>query len=1217
LATNSGGGAAYSELNDCALTNNWAAIGGASFYGALNNCPLFGNSATNSGGGSFGSALRDCSLIHNSAQEGAGLDSGTANNCTFTGNSAFNGGATAYSALNDCTLTANSATTGGAVYYGTLNKCVFIGNAAINSGGGAFGGTLNICALSDNSAQEGAGLNSSTANNCTITGNSAFNGGGAAASKLNGCILTNNSALNLGGGALESTLNSCALNANSASSGGGAFDCALTNCTVTANSAFYNGGGVSFSTLNNCIAYFNTAVQWANYDSGSLLDYSCTMPLPTNGVGNISSNPLLANAFHLSAYSPCRGAGNAAYATGTDIDGEFWASPPSIGCDEYYTASATGDLVVAIITPFTSVTVGLPLEFTTLIAGRTTASSWDFGDGVTATNQLIVSHSWAGLGDYSLVLRAFNESNPEGISATVTIHVVPRPVYYVSVDSLNPVAPYSSWATAATDIQDAVDVATVAGSQVLVTNGIYARGARLTVGDAIVNRLVVDKPLSLQSVNGPQFTIIDGGRSNRCVHLAYYASLSGFTLTNGLMQNDGAVFGGALTNCTLTGNNGASYCTLTYCSLTNWAGASYCTLNNCMLTANPGVGASYSTLNNCMLSSNYVAAEYSTLNNCTLTGNEAYGALGCAMTNCIAYFNTAAPGVNYDALSTLNYCCTTPLPANGVGNISSDPQLASAWRLSAASPCRGAGSAVSAIGTDLDGEAWANPPSIGCDEYHAGALTGPLSVGITSSFTNVPIGFTLQLVGTIEGRPASNSWDFGDGITATNQLYVSHTWAALGDYAVILNAYNTGNPDGVSTTITIHVVPQPIHYVVANSLAPVAPYTSWATAARNIQDAVDAATVPAALVLVSNGTYAAGGRADELAVVIVDKPLTVRSINGPLFTAINGNGTNRCVTLLKEAIISGFTLTNGLEGAALGIVTNCTLGGNAVGASFSTLYNCTLTENNAYEYGGGAYASTLYNCTLSRNSCLYGGGGAYACTLNNCTLTDNDSFPLGGGAMNCTLNNCIAYFNTGGNYQDCSLNNCCTTPDPGGIGNFTSPPLFVNQASGNLRLQTNSPCINAGNNIFAVGSTDLDDNPRIQGGAVDIGAYEFQSPLSMISYAWLQQFNLPIHPSTDTADPDGDGLNNWQEWRCGTDPTNALSALRMLALAGGGTNVMVSWQSVTGVSYLLERATSLATPAAFASLASNIHGQPGTTSYADTNAIGAGPWFYRVGIGSP
>src|SRR5262249_21588122 len=132
-----------------------------------------------------------------------------------------------------------------------------------------------------------------------------------------------------------------------------------------------------------------------------------------------------------------------------------------------------------------------------------------------------------------------------------------------------------------------------------------------------------------------------------------------------------------------------------------------------------------------------------TMNNCTLTGNtatqQAGGAGASTLNNCIVYFNTALQGANCDYWCTLNYCCTTPLPTNGVGNISLDPLLASASHLSAGSPCRGAGNATNASGTDIDGELWANPPSIGCDEYHAGAATGPLSVGISAVLTNVAV----------------------------------------------------------------------------------------------------------------------------------------------------------------------------------------------------------------------------------------------------------------------------------------------------------------------------------------------------------------------------------------------------------------------------------------------------------------------------------------------
>ena len=147
----------------------------------------------------------------------------------------------------------------------------------------------------------------------------------------------------------------------------------------------------------------------------------------------------------------------------------------------------------------------------------------------------------------------------------------------------------------------------------------------------------------------------------------------------------------------------------------------------------------------------------------------------------------------------------------------------------------------------------------------------------------------------------------------SNRPYASHAWTAPGDYRWCLTAYNESHPDGVSATVTVQVVTQPVHYVAAGSANPVPPYTSWATAATNIQEAVDAATVPGALVLVTNGVYATGGRAVYGTMtnrVAVDKPVTVRSVNGPAVTVIqgyqvpgttNGDGAIRCVYLTNGA----------------------------------------------------------------------------------------------------------------------------------------------------------------------------------------------------------------------------------------------------------------------------------------------------------------------------
>ena len=121
---------------------------------------------------------------------------------------------------------------------------------------------------------------------------------------------------------------------------------------------------------------------------------------------------------------------------------------------------------------------------------------------------------------------------------------------------------------------------------------------------------------------------------------------------------------------------------------------------------------------------------------------------------------------------------------------------------------------------------------------------------------------------------------------------------------------------------------------------------------------------------------------------------------------------------------------------------------------------------------------------------------------------------------------------------------------------------------------------------------------------------------SVISYAWLQHYGLPTNGSADATDPDADGHTTWQEWRCQTDPTNPLSALRLLSASRVGTNVAVSWQSVAGVSYFLERSTNLSATPPFTLLATDLPGQPGTTSFTDTNAAGAPRLFYRVGVGN-
>src|ERR1043166_2290802 len=1138
----------------CAYLTNGAVLTGFTLTNGATQ--MSGDPYTNQSGGavwceSVSAVVSNCVLKGNSASSlgGAGY-SGTFNGCTFVGNSAYDGGGAIFGTLNDCALAGNSASwEGGGAYCATLNNCTLTGNLAVG-GGGAYGGTLNRCMLASNSAYSGGGAESATLNNCALIGNSA------------GWI---------GGGASDGTLNNCALTGNSAdTSGGGAMDGTLNNCTLTGNSA-YKGGGACDATLNNCIVYYNRAGAGTNHnycytygflESISPKTYCSPPPLPTVGTNNVILEPQLAGDSHLSWLSPCRGAGSAAYATGTDIDGESWANPPSIGCDEFWGGVVTGALSATIVASFTDVSVGFAVDFQAVIVGRASASRWDFGDGTVVSNVPYASHSWTAAGDYVVELRAYNEDHSGGVATTATVRVSLPAVHYVDLNNADPAAPYATWAAAAANIQDAIDVS-VPGDTVVVTNVVYQSGARVVYG--MSTRVAVTKALTVRSVNGPEATSIVGhGPSGpfaiRCAYLASGAMLTGFALTNGAtqesgdsskMQSGGGIWceslDASVSNCVLVGNSagwiggGAYSGRLNNCSLNGNAafsggGAFRSTLNNCTLTGNSveglGGGAASATLNNCVLTRN--SAVFSgggvsgcTLNNCTVTANSAYesgGASDATLNNCIVYYNRAdsGSGPNHDDFSTLNYCCTTPMPApsSGTGNLADEPQLTSDWRLGLNSPCRGVGSAAYSSGVDMDGEPWASPPSIGCDEYWSSAVTGALSVAILASYTNLAVGFAVDFEAGVGGRASAAHWSFGDGTVVSNRPWSSHAWATAGDYVVELRVYNGTYPGGVAATVTVRVGPQFVHYVMLTNPSPVAPYSTWATAATNIPDAGDAVAQGGALVVVADGLYDVGSRvvhgtSNRLAIT---RAITVQSVSGSGVTRIAGYqmpGTTtgaaavRCVYLTNGAVLAGFTLTNGATqrsgkynvndaGGAVwcespsAVVSNCVLTGNAAGlmgggAYSGSLHNCALMGNSSEWLGGGSYRSTFYNCTLAGNSAAGHGGGTYQGTLSNCTLTGNSANYDGGAASFATLSKCMLAGNSaggdGGGADFGTLDKCILTGNAAGGDGGGSSSGTLN----NCTLARNSAQHGGAASDATLDNCTLADNSARYGGGVSKG----------------------------------------------------------------------------------------------------------------------------------
>jgi len=283
-------------------------------------------------------------------------------------------------------------------------------------------------------------------------------------------------------------------------------------------------------------------------------------------------------------------------------------------------------------------------------------------------------------------------------------------------------------------------------------------------------------------------------------------------------------------------------------------------------------------------------------------------------------------------------------------------------------------------------------------------------------------------------------------------------------------------------------------YVCVSNATPVAPYTNWTTAATTIQAAVDAATDGDTL-WVTNGVYAP---------ITCYKAIVIQSINGATATVIDGAGTQCCAGFsVMNRIIEGFTLRNG---SAV----------NGGAANTGTFNKCIMTGNvstgtGGFDGGGAVIGCTLNNCLIINNSAATRGGGAAHSVLVNCTVTGNSAGTgQGGGVCGGWATNCIIYGNfRAGVPNNCGawsmitpgfppivytenpvLEHCCTTSILLTMGNIDDDPLFV--STNDFRLQPGSRCINSGTNqAWMAGCGDLDGNPRLDNGTVDIGVYEY------------------------------------------------------------------------------------------------------------------------------
>ncbi len=185
------------------------------------------------------------------------------------------------------------------------------------------------------------------------------------------------------------------------------------------------------------------------------------------------------------------------------------------------------------------------------------------------------------------------------------------------------------------------------------------------------------------------------------------------------------------------------------------------------------------------------------------------------------------------------------------------------------------------------------------------------------------------------------------------------------------------------------------HFVWSGG-AHVAPFSSWPTAATNVQAAIDAAGA-GEVILVTNGLYRS---AQEIRLT---NGVSLKSANGDNQTLLVGAGTNRCLWIgHSNALVQGFTLTNG-----------CAVGGNGGGVYVQegTLSSCVVISNRATVYsaapapavggyGGGIYLEhgLVENCVVMLNN-GHSGVEVERGLVDRCTVQQNYGWTVGGVAL--------------------------------------------------------------------------------------------------------------------------------------------------------------------------------------------------------------------------
>jgi alpha-D-xyloside xylohydrolase len=119
-----------------------------------------------------------------------------------------------------------------------------------------------------------------------------------------------------------------------------------------------------------------------------------------------------------------------------------------------------------------------------------------------------------------------------------------------------------------------------------------------------------------------------------------------------------------------------------------------------------------------------------------------------------------------------------------------------------------------------------------------------------------------------------------------------------------------------------------------------------------------------------------------------------------------------------------------------------------------------------------------------------------------------------------------------------------------------------------------------------------------------------------ISDSW-RQFYFGSATTTNASscaacDADGDGLTNAQEYRTGTAPMDPANVLRIASVQTSGNDYVISFPSVSGMTYRVQRTDELSPSPVWETVMDNIAGTGGSISITDPGAVSLPRRFYRV-----